>query len=115
MKSRTLLVVMAALLSIVVASCTTTVSNGLPQTGPGYIDGVATPCGLGGADRRVEVRLTQHGRTVASRTVTGSDHFSFSEPRGWYVVSSDQGGVRPVRVQVVASLGALVNLRSTCK
>jgi hypothetical protein len=39
----------------------------------------------------------------------------FSAPAGRYVLSSNQAEVKPVRVQLVHSLEAIVDLPSTCK
>jgi hypothetical protein len=62
----------------------------------------------------VQVRLSQGSKVVASKTVTGDHHFSFSEPVGWYVLSSDQSKVKPVRVQLVSGMAAVVDLPSSC-
>ena len=109
------LVALVPLLGVVASSCSTTESNGLPQTGPGYVTGVAAPCGLGLPDRPVQVRLSQDSSVVAVKTVTGSHRFMFSAPAGRYVLSSNQAEVKPVRVQLVHSLEAIVDLPSTCK
>jgi hypothetical protein len=109
------LMVLVPLLAIGASGCTTvTETTGLQPGSSGYVSGTASPCGLGGPDKLVEVRLSQGSRVVAVETVTGGHRFSFSEPAGWYVLSSDQSEVKPVRVQLVSGLSAVVNLPSSC-
>ena len=115
MRSLRALVVVIPLFAVAASSCSTTYeSNGLPQNEPGAVSGVASPCGLPGPKQRVVVRLSQNSKVVAIETVTGSHHFIFSEPVGWYVLSSDQSKVKPVRVQLISSLDVIVNLPSDC-
>jgi hypothetical protein len=68
-----------------------------------------------GINRPVQVRIARDSKVIAVKTVTGNHRFNFTEPAGWYVLSSDQPYVKPVRFLVVHAMTAEVNLPSNCK
>jgi len=86
----------------------------------GLITGVASPCvGVAKTENQiakmpVRVTLTQRSRTVASQVVYGSHTYRFTEPKGQYLVSSDQSGVTPASVTLHTGEVARINLFSPC-